>query len=1118
MYAADASNYRRVPIGVVAPVDEEDVAAAVAVCHAHDVPLLPRGAGTSIAGQAVNTAVVVDFTRHLNRVLEIDPQARTARVQPGLVLDELRAAAAPHGLTFGPDPSTHNRCTLGGMIGNNACGSHSVAWGKTVDNVHALDVLTYRGERLSLGRGEAHGRIPDALRALGQRYGDTVRTAFPDLTRRVSGYNLDQLLPENGFDLAKAMVGTEGTCATLLAATVRLVESPPARALAVLGFPDAYLAADHVMAVRELDPLTIEGMDAGLIAALRAAHPTETASRYLPEGGGWLYVETGGQTRPAAEAAARTVVAAMAGSGATSVVVSDPAQMKALWRIREDGAGILTRSPDGGEAWPGWEDAAVPPERFGGYLREFDALLARHHRRGAYYGHFGDGCLHVRIDFDLLTERGIAGFRAFMTDAADLAVAHGGSLSGEHGDGSARAELLPRMYPPPVIRAFEEFKAIWDPDDRMNPDRIVRPAKLDEDLRVFVGMPTLRDEPELAFAHDRGSFTRATRRCLGVGKCITDHGGVMCPSYRATGEEMHSTRGRARLLFEMASGDVVTGGWQSPEVAEALDLCLSCKGCKRDCPVGVDMAAYKTEFLAQRYRGKVRPAAHYSMGALPRWMGPSAGSRRRRQPPSNAAAAPPSRGGEAHWAASTPSAPSPRSPPPSPLDPPPAPPCPPRSPAPAPDVRKATQALEVLKCFPDTGARVRAGRAEVVRRRGGGCCCGPTRHQPLRPRRRRRRRRGAGELATPRAPAPRRLTAGSLTSTGQVETRRTGAAAQLRTIEPWLREGVPVVGWSRPARRPCGPTPVTLLPDERWSPCCAEACGRSRRCSAGHSTSCGARWQPPGRGAGAGHCHQHAERCTDADEAVDGRAGHRRRGPRLGLLRLAATSGSRRATTRSMACAERVLLPPCAAAPRRRGCWRRFSCPRSCASGTREPGHLATLAARACRSARPRAERRRERSCGDQQGYCHHNFVLDGPPARSCPVARTARAGSFGAWGHGAGARQQATRDRLELGCCRLAERRRRPDHGRDLVVGTSAGSVVEGPDRHGVTVETMSATAAQLWPTRPAEVSAARRPPWPARAGRGRRPRDPQRFRAQHRIGGSRSARRTGPGPSGSR
>ncbi len=621
MYSADASNYRRVPIGYVAPLDIDDVQAAVAVCRGHDVPVLPRGAGTSIAGQAVNTAVVLDFTRHLDRILEIDPQARTAHVEPGVILDDLRAAARPHGLTFGPDPSTHNRCTLGGMIGNNACGSHSVAWGKTVDNVHTLDVLTYGGERLQLRGGEAQlGPIPDALRALADRLGDDIRAGFPDLTRRVSGYNLDQLLPEHGFDLARALVGTEGTCVTVLGATVRLVESPPVRALAVLGFPDAYLAADHVMVIRELGPLTIEGMDAGLIAALRAANPVETASRALPPGGGWLYVETGGDTLAEAEAAARAVVAAMKPYGPTSVVVSDPLQMRALWRIREDGAGTVTRAPDGGEAWPGWEDAAVPPQRFGSYLREFDALLARHRRRGAYYGHFGDGCLHVRIDFDLLTRPGIADFRSFMIDAADLAVAHGGSLSGEHGDGVARAELLPRMYPPEIIAGFAEFKRIFDPADRMNPGRVVRPARLDEDLRVFVGLPTLRDEPVLAFAHDRGSFTRATRRCLGVGKCVTADGGVMCPSYRATGEEQHSTRGRARLLFEMASGDVITGGWRSPEVAEALDLCLSCKGCKRDCPVGVDMAAYKTEFLAQRYRRRLRPRSHYSMGALPRWL------------------------------------------------------------------------------------------------------------------------------------------------------------------------------------------------------------------------------------------------------------------------------------------------------------------------------------------------------------------------------------------------------------------------------------------------------------------------------------------------------------------
>ncbi|MGZ8750166.1 MAG: FAD-binding and (Fe-S)-binding domain-containing protein, partial [Pseudonocardia sp.] len=617
MWSADASNYRRVPIGIVRPRDVADVEAALSVCRSHDVPVLPVGARTSIAGQSVNTAVVLDFM-HVNRILEIDPDARTARVEPGVICDAVRDAAAPHGLTFGPDPSTHNRCTLGGMIGNNACGSHSVAWGKTVDNVVGLDVLTYRGERLSLG-ADATGAIPDALRALGERTADDVRAGFPDLTRRVSGYNLDQLLPGR-VDLAKALVGTEGTCAVLTGATVRLVESPPARALAVLGFPDAYTAADHVMVVRALNPLTIEGMDAGLIAALRANNPVETASRRLPEGGGWLYVETGGATRAQAHAAAEAVATAMKPYALSSLVVSEPARMKALWRIREDGAGILTRSPDGGEAWPGWEDTAVPPERFGAYLREFDDVLARHGRRGVYYGHFGDGCLHVRIDFDLASRAGIANFRAFLEDAADLAVAHGGSLSGEHGDGSARAELLPRMYPPPIIAAFEEFKGIWDPDGRLNPDRVVRPARLDDDLRVFVGLPTLRDSPALAFAHDRGSFARATRRCLGVGKCVTAHGGVMCPSFRATGEEMHSTRGRARLLFEMANGQVIQNGWQSDEVAEALDLCLSCKGCKRDCPVGVDMAAYKTEFLAQRYRGRVRPVAHYSMGALPRWL------------------------------------------------------------------------------------------------------------------------------------------------------------------------------------------------------------------------------------------------------------------------------------------------------------------------------------------------------------------------------------------------------------------------------------------------------------------------------------------------------------------
>jgi FAD/FMN-containing dehydrogenase/Fe-S oxidoreductase len=938
MYSADASNYRRVPIGYVAPRDTDDVEAAVAVCREHDVPVLPRGAGTSIAGQAVNTAVVLDFTKHLHRVLEIDPQARTARVQPGLVLDELRAAARPHGLTFGPDPSTHNRCTLGGMIGNNACGSHSVAWGKTVDNVHALDVLTYAGERLTLGRGPATGRIPDALRGLADRLGDRIRAGFPDLTRRVSGYNLDQLLPEHGFDLARAMVGTEGTCATVLGATVRLVESPPARALAVLGFPDAYTAADHVTVIRELGPLTIEGMDAGLIAALRASNPVETASQALPEGGGWLYVETGGGTRAEAEAAAHAVVAAMKPYGPSSVVVGDPAGMKALWRIREDGAGILTRSPDGGEAWPGWEDAAVPPERFGAYLREFDALLRRHRRRGAYYGHFGDGCLHVRIDFDLLTRAGIADFRSFMIDAADLAVAHGGSLSGEHGDGAARAELLPRMYPPEIIVGFAEFKGIWDPADRMNPGRVVRPARLDEDLRVFVGLPTLRNEPVLAFAHDRGSFARATRRCLGVGKCVTADGGVMCPSYRATGEEQHSTRGRARLLFEMASGSLIDDGWRSPEVAEALDLCLSCKGCKRDCPVGVDMAAYKTEFLAQRYRRRLRPRSHYSMGALPRWLGLVGRLPARVVDVLNAAG---------------------------------------RSPLAA--VAKRIGGIAPERPIPPVARRsytagrralaARTGPAQASLSAGSSGSSGPAAPSVTGPPDRGRVLLWADTFTDHFDPhiaadavavlqalgytvqlPPRPVCCGlTWTSTGQVAAARRVLRRSLRAVEPWLTAGIPVVGLEPSCTAALRADAAELLPDDPLAAALPGGVRTFAEVLAEHVDELRSAARGPDRRALVQlHCHQHAELGSDADRAVLAALGVDAQVLDSGCCGLAGNFGFEAGHYEvSMACAERVLLPAVRAAdPDVAVLADGFSCRTQLRqAGTREPLHLAQVAA-----------------------------------------------------------------------------------------------------------------------------------------------------------------------------
>ncbi|MET8246087.1 FAD-binding and (Fe-S)-binding domain-containing protein [Streptomyces sp. NPDC005202] len=617
----DASNYRRVPLGVVAPRDADDVAAVLEVCRARGVPVVARGGGTSIAGQATGTGVVLDFTRYMNRLLEIDPGTRTAVVQPGLVLDRLQEAAAPHGLRFGPDPSTHSRCTLGGMIGNNSCGSHSVAWGTTADSVRELSVITARGERLRLGQEWAGA--PDGLRELVEGELARLRTGFPQLPRRISGYALDALLPERGADVARSFCGSEGTLGVLTEAVVRLVRAPRARALAVMGYADESAAAEAAAGLLPYGPLTVEGMARDLV-------PSATE---LPRGNAWLFVETGGES--AGEARARAEAIVRAAEVVDALVVTDAAGQRALWRIREDASGTATRMPGGGgtsllersrelggEAWPGWEDCAVPPARLGAYLREFRGLLAAHGLRGTPYGHFGEGCIHVRIDFDLLTERGVGRFRRFSEELAELVVAHGGSLSGEHGDGQARAELLPVMYGEEMVALFERAKGVWDPDDLLNPGMLVRPAPLDTNLRFSV-LP--RGPVDVAFGYpaDGGDFSAAVRRCVGVAKCRTtavSGPAVMCPSFRATGEEEHSTRGRARLLHEMLAGELVTDGWRSPEVRDALDLCLSCKGCRSDCPVGVDMATYKAEFLHHHYARRRRPAAHYSMGWLPVWL------------------------------------------------------------------------------------------------------------------------------------------------------------------------------------------------------------------------------------------------------------------------------------------------------------------------------------------------------------------------------------------------------------------------------------------------------------------------------------------------------------------
>jgi FAD/FMN-containing dehydrogenase/Fe-S oxidoreductase len=633
LYATDASNYRQVPIGVVVPRTIEDVVATLGLCRRYHAPVLSRGGGTSLAGQCCNVAVVLDFSKYLNRVLEIDAASATARVQPGTILDDLRAAAERHHLTFGPDPATHTHCTLGGMIGNDSCGVHSVMAGKTADNVETLDILTYDGERLHVGttseaelariisQGGRRGEIYARLLALRDRYGPLVRERFPNIPRRVSGFNLEQLLPEHGFHVARALVGTESTCVTVLEASLKLVHSPASRVLLVLGYPDVYTACDDTMEIMHYGPLGLEGFDDRLVEDVRKRHLHPHGVALLPEGKGWLLAEFGGETREEARAAAERLMAALGRrSHAPEMrLLDDPAQTELVWKVRESGLGATARVPGMPETWPGWEDSAVEPAQFGRYLRDLRGLIDRFQYHAAFYGHFGQGCLHTRLDFDLATQAGIQKYRDFVYEAADLVIRYGGSLSGEHGDGQARGELLVKMYGPELVEAFREFKAIWDPDGKMNPGKVVAAYRIDQNLRLGTEYHPAEPATHFKFPDDDGSMPRATLRCVGVGKCRRLGGGTMCPSFMVTREEKDTTRGRAHLLFEMLRGDALTHGWRDQSVRESLDLCLACKGCKGECPVNVDIATYKAEFLSHYYQGRMRPRAAYSMGLIYWW-------------------------------------------------------------------------------------------------------------------------------------------------------------------------------------------------------------------------------------------------------------------------------------------------------------------------------------------------------------------------------------------------------------------------------------------------------------------------------------------------------------------
>ena len=633
LYSTDASNYRQIPIGVVIPRDKDDVIEAVAVCRRFGAPLLNRGGGTSLSGQCCNVAVVIDMSKHLRHVLSVDAEGRMGRVEPGCVLDDFRRETRKWGLIFGPDPSTHNRCTLGGMVGNNSCGMHAQMAGKTTDNVERLEILTYDGLRMWVGKtseeelegfiqqGGRKGDIYQGLRSLRDRYADRIRTRFPKIPRLVSGFPLNELLPENNFHLARALVGTEGTCVTVLEIEARLIPDPPVRNLVVLGYGDVYEAGDHVPEILEFSPIALEGWNDRLFEDFWRNGLFTHVLKRMPEGKGWLVVEFGGESKSEVRGRAQELIEHLNKTRPTPAIklIEDNTEQRQLWEVREAAQGASAFVPGKPLAWPGWEDSAVAPEKLGSYLRDLDTLLARYGWRPSIYGHFGQGCLHMRIPFELTSAAGLTAFSAFMEEATSLVVRYGGSFSGEHGDGQARAQYLPKLFGEDLVEAFREFKRIWDPEGKMNPGKAIDSYIITQNLRLGTNYDPPRPETHFHFAADEGKFSQATLRCVGVGKCRREDGGTMCPSYMVTREEMHSSRGRAHLLFEMLQGVLIHDGWRDETVKKALDLCLSCKGCTGECPVHVDIPTYKAEFLSHYYEGRLRPRHAYASGLIYWW-------------------------------------------------------------------------------------------------------------------------------------------------------------------------------------------------------------------------------------------------------------------------------------------------------------------------------------------------------------------------------------------------------------------------------------------------------------------------------------------------------------------
>ena len=638
VYSLDGSNYQQTPIGVVIPQSVEDAVAAITVARKYGAPILSRTGGTSLAGQTCNYAVVLDWTKYVNRILETNPPEAWAWCEPGVIRDQLADAVCEHKLTYGPDPSTHSHCCIGGMLGNNSCGAHAQFGGKAVDNIEEMEILLYDGTRMNVGwmtngdldskiaAGGREGQIYSRLKSLRDRYAPLIEKNYPHIPRRVSGYNLDQLIPgkDGRFNVARALVGSEGTLVTILRAKVKLVYSHPQRVLLMLGYPSVYESANHLMEVLESKPIALEGIDDVLVSNIKTkGGPHSKYIPMLPEGKGWLMIEYGCDTiEEATEQAHRMMDKLKAKSDAPSMkLFADKADTEKIWQLRESGLGATAFVPGEPITWEGWEDSAVAPERVSEYLRDLRALYDKYEYKSAMYGHFGMGCIHCRVSFDLFTKPGVEKYMRFLDEVTTMITSkYNGSLSGEHGDGQSKAFFLHKMFGPELIEAFREFKSIWDPDWKMNPGKLVDPYRPDENLRLGPSYKPWEPKTHFQFPEDDGHMSHATLRCVGVGTCRRLNGeagnDTMCPSFMVTREEKHSTRGRAHLLWEMLKNGPDGHGWRDEAVKEALDLCLACKGCKGDCPVNVDVATYKAEFLSHYWEGRLRPRYAYAFGFI----------------------------------------------------------------------------------------------------------------------------------------------------------------------------------------------------------------------------------------------------------------------------------------------------------------------------------------------------------------------------------------------------------------------------------------------------------------------------------------------------------------------